>query len=136
LLDTWPGALRHVILELLPVEAISDHFDPTMGQPTQELYSIALVQTAAESDAKAVEPVLDDFAQSRNLLPREMAADTAYCGDKNVQMAQALGAELIGPVPSDSASQSSSNEAGGESCDLFEDCRLEPFESGGLRENA
>jgi len=41
LLDGWPGVFRHVILELMPVDALSGHFDPTMGRPTKELYSIA-----------------------------------------------------------------------------------------------
>lgn len=41
LLDGWPGVFRHVILELMPVNAISEHFDPSMGRPTKELYSIA-----------------------------------------------------------------------------------------------
>jgi len=41
LLDGWPGVFRHVILELMPVEAVSEHFDPAMGRPTKELYSIA-----------------------------------------------------------------------------------------------
>ena len=41
LLNGWPGVFRHVILELLPVEAVSEHFDPAMGRPTKELYSIA-----------------------------------------------------------------------------------------------
>ena len=41
LLDGWPGVFRHVILELMPVDAISGHFDPAMGRPTKELYSIA-----------------------------------------------------------------------------------------------
>ena len=41
LLDNWPGVFRHVILELMPVDVISGHFDPVMGRPTKELYSIA-----------------------------------------------------------------------------------------------
>lgn len=41
LLDGWPGIFRHVILELMPVDALSEHFDPAMGRPTKELYSIA-----------------------------------------------------------------------------------------------
>ena len=41
LLDGWPGVFRHVILELMPVNTISEHFDPAMGRPTKELYSIA-----------------------------------------------------------------------------------------------
>jgi len=41
LLDGWPGVFRHVILELMPVDVISGHFDPVMGRPTKELYSMA-----------------------------------------------------------------------------------------------
>jgi len=41
LLDDWPGVFRHVILELMPVDVISGHFDATMGRPTKELYSMA-----------------------------------------------------------------------------------------------
>jgi len=41
LLDGWAGVFRHVILELMPVETISGHFDADMGRPTKELYSIA-----------------------------------------------------------------------------------------------
>ena len=41
LLEHWPGVLRHVILELLPVDTLGGHFDPKMGRPTKELYSLA-----------------------------------------------------------------------------------------------
>jgi len=58
----------------------------------------ALPQTAAEADAEAVEPVLNDLEQS-NLLPRELLVDTAYASDENVQKAESRGVELVGPVP-------------------------------------
>ena len=41
LLGGWAGIFRHVILELMPVDAVSEHFDPAMGRPTKELYSMA-----------------------------------------------------------------------------------------------
>jgi len=41
LLNGWAGLFRHVILELMPVDAVSEHFDPAMGRPTKELYSMA-----------------------------------------------------------------------------------------------
>ena len=41
LLDGWPGVFRHVILELMPVDAVRGYFDPIMGRPTKELYSMA-----------------------------------------------------------------------------------------------
>ncbi len=39
--ENWPGVFRHVILELLPVETLRQHFHPDRGRPTQELYSMA-----------------------------------------------------------------------------------------------
>lgn len=41
LLDSWPGVFRHVLLELMPADALAEHFDPTMGRPSKELYSMA-----------------------------------------------------------------------------------------------
>lgn len=41
LLEGWPGVFRHVILELMPVDALQEHFHPRLGRPTQELYSMA-----------------------------------------------------------------------------------------------
>jgi len=41
LLDGWAGVFRHIILELMPVETISGYFDPAMGRPSKELYSMA-----------------------------------------------------------------------------------------------
>src|SRR3974377_1075254 len=37
----WQGVFRHVILELLPVGELAEHFHPTLGAPTKELYSMA-----------------------------------------------------------------------------------------------
>ena len=41
LLDNWPGVFRHVILELMPIDTLGGHFDPALGRPTKELYSMA-----------------------------------------------------------------------------------------------
>jgi DDE family transposase len=37
----WQGVFRHVILKLLPVAKLAEHFHPTLGAPTKELYSMA-----------------------------------------------------------------------------------------------
>ena len=39
--ENWPGVFRHVILELMPVETLREHFHPDWGRPTRELYSLA-----------------------------------------------------------------------------------------------
>jgi DDE family transposase len=62
-----------------------------------QLIVSALPQTAVESDANALAPVLEDL-QKRELLPEEMLADTSYGSDDNVQMAAALDVEVISPV--------------------------------------
>ena len=46
-----------------------------------QLITGSLPQTAAEADAGAVVPMLDQLEKSK-LLPEEMLADTAYCGDE------------------------------------------------------
>ena len=62
-----------------------------------QLITSALVQTACEADANAVEEVLDDLS-AHDLSPEQMLADTAYAGDDNVQLAEEQGVELVGPV--------------------------------------
>jgi len=39
--EGWQGVFREVILELLPVDVLAGEFDPDMGRPTKELYSMA-----------------------------------------------------------------------------------------------
>jgi hypothetical protein len=62
-----------------------------------QLITSALPQTAVQSDANALAPVLEDLEKTE-LLPEEMTADTAYGSDENVQLAAAKGVELISPV--------------------------------------
>jgi Transposase DDE domain len=63
-----------------------------------QLITAALPQTACESDAQAVVPMLDRL-EGAGRLPEEMLADTLYTGDENVQAAAARGVDLVGPVP-------------------------------------
>lgn len=58
----------------------------------------ARVETAVQSDADAVAPVLEDLA-ARNHTPDIMLADAGYGGDKNVELAKSQDMELISPVP-------------------------------------
>ncbi len=44
----WPGVFREVILQLMPVDLVAEHFDPKMGRPTKELYSMAGLLLIAE----------------------------------------------------------------------------------------
>lgn len=39
--DGWQGLFRHVILEVMPVADLGEHFSDSMGAPTKELYSMA-----------------------------------------------------------------------------------------------
>jgi hypothetical protein len=67
-----------------------------------QLITCALPQTAVESDANAVEAVVEAL-EANGLVPEQMLADTQYTGDDNVQYAQEHGIELVGPTPSGSA---------------------------------
>jgi hypothetical protein len=57
----------------------------------------ALAQTAAEHDANALKPMLEQL-QEQQRLPESMLADTAFGSDENVRLAEALGTELVSPV--------------------------------------
>jgi len=63
-----------------------------------QLITCALPQTAAVTDEKALRPVLEDL-QASQLLPQELLVDTLYPSEENVQQAEHLGVELVGPVP-------------------------------------
>jgi len=67
LLDGWPGVFRHVILELMPVDAVSGHFDPTMGRPTKELYSVAGLILLMEFMDWIKEQALDAYSFHTNV---------------------------------------------------------------------
>ncbi len=67
LLDGWAGVFRHVILELLPIDAVSGHFDPTMGRPTKELYSMAGLLLIQEFMDWTKDEALDAYSFSINV---------------------------------------------------------------------
>ncbi len=64
----------------------------------QQFITGAIVQTACHSDSQSVEAVFENLKENE-LLPEQMLADTAYCGDENVVFAEQCGVELVGPVP-------------------------------------
>ena len=37
----WPGLFRTQMLHLMPAQELGEHFDPTLGSPTKELYGMA-----------------------------------------------------------------------------------------------
>ena len=39
--DGWQGLFRRSLLQLMPVRELGKHFDPAIGRPTKELYSVA-----------------------------------------------------------------------------------------------
>ena len=67
LLNGWPGAFRHIILKLMPVDTVSGHFDPTMGRPTKELYSIAGLLLIQEFMDWTKDEALDAYSFNMNV---------------------------------------------------------------------
>ena len=67
------------------------------ANPVQLILEV-LPQTAVESDAKAVQPLLETLEQ-KGRLPETMLADTIYGSDENVVAAAIKGVELVSPVP-------------------------------------
>ena len=62
LLDGWVGVFRHIILELMPVDAVSGHFNPQMGRPTKELYSMAGLSLLMEFKNWTKDDALDAYS--------------------------------------------------------------------------
>lgn len=78
-----------------------------------QLIVSALPQTAVESDAHALLPVLADL-QRRDKLPEEMLADTSYGSDENVQAAAELNVEVVSPVSGPKPTDANAEASGGE----------------------
>jgi len=62
LLNGWHGVFRNIILELMPVEQMSEHFHPTMGRPTKEMYSMAGLLLIKEFMNWTKEEALDAYS--------------------------------------------------------------------------
>src|SRR5271157_5646470 len=41
IVNGWQGVFRHVLLEVMPVGELAQHFSDSLGAPTKELYSMA-----------------------------------------------------------------------------------------------
>jgi hypothetical protein len=79
------------------METYNQHEDPDKKQKTLNLITHVAVQTACESDAKALVPAITD-TQSRQQAPDELLADTLYGSDDNYQAAATANVSLIAPV--------------------------------------
>lgn len=75
LLDGWQGVFRATMLELMPAKELAEHFHPSIGRPTKELYSVAGLLFVQEfhhwTNAEAVEAYLfrTDVQFALNLEP-------------------------------------------------------------------
>ena len=67
LLDGWAGVFRHVILELMPVDAVSGHFAETLGRPTKEIYSMAGLLLYKELKNWTKEEALEAYCLDMNI---------------------------------------------------------------------
>jgi hypothetical protein len=73
--EGWQGVFRASLLHLMPVRQLGDHFDPAIGRPTKELYSVAGLLFLQEmndwTNAQATEAYLfrTDVQYALNLEP-------------------------------------------------------------------
>ena len=83
--------------QLQLMETFNPSQDAADRQQTLNLITHVAVQTACESDARALVPAIDD-TQKRQRAPKELLADTLYGSDANQQAAESANVELIAPV--------------------------------------
>lgn len=80
---TWFAVFRAVILELMPVDELGRHFDPAIGRPTKELYSMAglifIMEFRDWTVSEAVHGYVFDNAMhyALNLEPAKQSLSTA-----------------------------------------------------------
>ncbi len=65
----WQHLFRESILALMPVEAVGEHFDPIMGQPTKELYSMCGLIFIMEFKNWTSEEAAESYTTSSGLRP-------------------------------------------------------------------
>ena len=85
ILSGWQGVFRAVVLELLPVRQLAEHFSPDRGCPPKELHSMAgLVFLADFFDWNAVAAA--DAYRMRNDVPFALNIEPgAECSDRTVE---------------------------------------------------
>jgi hypothetical protein len=59
--DGWQGIFRSTLLELMPAKKLGEHFDPVMGRPTKELYSVAGLLFLQEFKSWTVPQAVDAY---------------------------------------------------------------------------
>ena len=88
------------------MESFSRSEDKAEKQQSLNLITHVAVQSACESDARALVPAITD-TQQRELSADQLLADTLYGGDTNHQAAKADGVDLIAPVKKGNATNTS-----------------------------
>ncbi len=63
-----------------------------------QLIVLAKPETAVDHDSAALQPIIEEL-KKKELLPKEMLADTTYGSDENVQFAAKADVELVTPTP-------------------------------------
>ena len=81
--EDWPGLFRQQILQLMPVEKLGEHFDPSLGCPTKELYSMAGAIFLKEFQNLTIEETVERYLldarwqYALNLVPTQVSMSHA-----------------------------------------------------------
>ena len=67
ILKGWQGVFRHVILDVLPVDELGEHFSADQGRPTKELYSMAGLLLIMEFKDWTVDEAAEAYMYSADL---------------------------------------------------------------------
>ena len=90
ILTGWQGVFRAVVLKLLPVKQLAEHFSADMGCPTKELYSMAgLVFLADFFDWNALDAA-DAYMMRADVQFALNIEPGATCSDRTVERYQKL----------------------------------------------
>ena len=91
LLKNWQGVFRHVILELMPVEEVGEHFSTDQGRPTKELYSIAGLMLIMEFRNWTVEEAADAYMYNADVqYALNLGRDNQSLSERTIERYQKL----------------------------------------------
>ena len=74
--EGWQGVFRRSVLALMPAEDLGQHFDPQLGRPTKELYSMAALTLIMEFKNWTIDAAAEAYSYHNDLhyalnLPRD-----------------------------------------------------------------
>lgn len=99
--EGWQGVFRRSVLALMPAEDLGRHFDPQLGRPTKELYSMAALTLIMEFKNWTIDTAAEAYSFHNDLhYALNLARDHQYICPRSLETYRRLVREdkLVGDI--------------------------------------